>query len=77
MFDEFRRELPAYYKQVEIIRERIKGTTSLKISDGVWQKTYETLFQALSHVYVDILQFCHDACRFFSKKHRGRGPYSL
>jgi len=77
MFDEFRRELPAYYKRVEIIRERIEGTTSLKISDGVWQKTYETLFQALSHVYVDILQFCHDACRLFSKKRRGRAPYSL
>jgi hypothetical protein len=30
------------------------------------------LFKAMSHVYVDILQFCHDAYRLFSKKRRGK-----
>jgi hypothetical protein len=55
--------LPNYSRQVEIIRGRV--------GDASWRKTHECLFKALSLVYADMLQFCHDACRLFSKKRRG------
>jgi hypothetical protein len=77
MFEELRFELPNYGLQIETIRGRLpsdrhgpKANEDLK----VWQETNECLFKALSHVYVDILQFCHDAYRLFSKKQRGKPP---
>jgi hypothetical protein len=67
MFDEIRQQLPNYARQIEIIKSR-------NSDDGeslIWRETHECLFKALSVVYGDILQFCHDACRLFSKKRRG------
>ncbi|KAF8852440.1 hypothetical protein BDZ45DRAFT_730184 [Acephala macrosclerotiorum] len=63
MFQEFGRNLPNYSTQIKIINSRIKHSA--------WRETHECLFKALSFVYVDILQFCHDACRLFSKRRRG------
>jgi hypothetical protein len=63
MFQEMNRKLPNYALRVELIRSRAD-----KMS---WRRTHERVFKSLSLVYVDILQFCHDACRLFSKKRRG------
>jgi hypothetical protein len=75
MFEELRFELPNYAVQIETIRGRMPNNQNdPKIIDElkVWRKTNECLFKAMSHVYVDILQFCHDAYRLFSKKRRGK-----
>lgn len=63
MFEEFGRNLPSYVTQIEIINSRIR--------DSSWPQTHECLFKALSFVYVDIMQFCHDACHMFSRKRGG------
>jgi hypothetical protein len=68
MFDEIRNMLPNYANRVEIIRDRHQDEHETL----VWRETHECLFKALSLVYVDILQFCHDACRLFSKKRLGK-----
>lgn len=73
MFEEFRRKLPKYANQVERIRERIGRIRENK--ELGWLNTYTCVIKALSFVYVDMLQFCHDACRLFTKKRRGRWLY--
>jgi hypothetical protein len=72
MFGDFRRKLPNYAVHVEIIRGRKPFADR-----PAWRKTHECLIKALSFVYVDILQFCHDASRLFSKKRRGDSQFYL
>ncbi|KAM3064767.1 hypothetical protein ACMFMF_011762 [Clarireedia jacksonii] len=79
MFDELRRELPNYELKIEIIRGRIPNSKSdSKENDKlkVWEEINKCLFKSMSYVYIDILQFCHDAYRLFSKKRRGI-PYKV
>lgn len=60
MFLKFTRELPNYGKQVELTRERAQKTE--------WRASHLRLMKALSQVYIDMLQFCLEASRIFSKK---------
>ena len=59
MFERIGQKLPHYQRQVEFFKTR--GHTA----------STQALLDALAHVYIDIINFCHEACRIFSTKKRG------
>jgi hypothetical protein len=64
MLQEITASLPNYEAKVDLIRERA--------SESGWRDSHQVLMRSLSYVYVDVLQFCHDSCQLFSKKHKGK-----
>ncbi|PVH88665.1 hypothetical protein DL98DRAFT_648024 [Cadophora sp. DSE1049] len=71
MFEEFRRKIPNYHTHFRLIETRIRESEAKVEAESEWHETHACLFKALALVYTDMLQFCHDACRLFSRKRRG------
>jgi hypothetical protein len=59
MFENMGLLLPAYEEYVQELRIRVQQAR---------REVSPRLLKALSYVYSDLIQFCFDACKLFSKK---------
>jgi hypothetical protein len=59
MFENMAMQLPAYEEHIKELKERAQ-------QQG--REVSPRLLKALAYVYSDLIQFCFDACRLFSKK---------
>lgn len=71
MFEKITDRLPLYAEYYEQV---IKRWDKVKAQEH-HRKAYETrrlrVAKSVGYVYVDIIEFCHDACRIFSNKRAG------
>jgi hypothetical protein len=67
--------LPAYEEFFDLF---VKRRSSLEKETGIapsLELRHHRLYKALSFVYVDVIQFCQEACRIFGSKRGGTQSY--